>query len=203
MARIIVYYAHPGQTFSRANRAMAERARQLDGITFVDLYAEYPRHDIDVAAEQARLLDHDVIVLQFPLYWYSTPSILKEWQDLVLQHGFAYGHGGDKLAGKTLLLAATTGGSPDAYTKNGYQMHPLRVFLTPLEQTAGLCGMTFATPYVLYGALKADEQTDLAHHVSAYAELLTQVRDGARDLPQAGEQDVITADTILGQREDH
>ena len=48
LAKLIVYYAHPGQQFSRANIAMSKTARAIDGITFVDLYADYPRHDIDV-----------------------------------------------------------------------------------------------------------------------------------------------------------
>jgi glutathione-regulated potassium-efflux system ancillary protein KefG len=38
------------------------------------------------------------------LYWYSTPAILKEWQDLVLEHVFAYGHEGTKLHGKIFFL---------------------------------------------------------------------------------------------------
>ncbi|WP_299918027.1 NAD(P)H-dependent oxidoreductase [uncultured Roseobacter sp.] len=201
MAKIVVYYAHPGQTFSRANSAMAKKARQIEGVTFVDLYAEYPRHDIDVDKEQARLLAHDVIVFQFPLYWYSTPSLLKEWQDLVLQHGFAYGHGGDKLAGKTLLLAITAGGSDEAYSKDGYQQHPMRAFLTPLEQTAGLCQMRFAVPYVLFSALKAKESAELAHHVDGYAELLTRLRDDQFDLRDAGAEMVLTASDILMKSE--
>ncbi|MEM8971707.1 MAG: NAD(P)H-dependent oxidoreductase [Pseudomonadota bacterium] len=197
MAKIIVYYAHPGQTFSRANRAMAQKASEIEGITFVDLYAEYPRHDLDVGKEQARLLEHDVIVFQFPLYWYSTPSLLKEWQDLVLQHGFAYGHGGDKLAGKTLLLAITAGGSDEAYTQGGYQQHTMRAFLTPLEQTAGLCQMRFPAPYVLFGALKADEATELAQHVDGYVALLSQIRDDQFKLQDAAADAVMTANDVL------
>ena len=76
MARLIVYYAHPGQRHSHANRDMERAARQVSGITFVDLYAEYPRYDISIEREQRRLLDHDVILLQFPLFWYSTPSLI-------------------------------------------------------------------------------------------------------------------------------
>ena len=91
MSKLIVYYAHPGHKHSHVNKHMARAAARIDGITFVDLYADYPRFDIDVNVEQQRLLDHDVILFQFPLFWYSTPSIVKEWQDLVLEHGFAYG----------------------------------------------------------------------------------------------------------------
>ena len=198
MSKVIVYYAHPGQKFSRANRRMAKVARGLDGITFVDIYAEYPRHDIDVEKEQARLLAHDVIVFQFPLYWYSTPSLVKEWQDLVLQHGFAYGHGGDKLAGKTFWVATTAGGSHDAYAPNGYQHYPLRTFLTPLEQTARLCQMDFPPPYVLYSALKADEEIEIGEHAAGYSRLLYALRDDTVTLPPASNKDVLTAADLDG-----
>jgi len=116
MAKLIVYYAHPGHKHSHTNRRMASVAAGIEGISFVDLYAQYPRFDIDVAAEQQRLLDHDVILFQFPIFWYSTPSIVKEWQDLVLEHGFAYGKNGDKLAGKHMLTATGSCWKPYAMT---------------------------------------------------------------------------------------
>ena len=196
MAKLIVYHVHPGQRFSRANAAMTKAASRLENITFVDLYADYPRHDIDVEREQARLLDHDVILFQFPLYWYSTPSLLKEWQDLVLQHGFAYGHEGDKLEGKTLMLAITAGGPDDAYTPSGYQHYPIRAFLTPLEQTARLCRMAFAAPYVLFAALKADVGEEIENHANSYAGLLSAIRDDVYDFPSAANYDVVTSDDI-------
>jgi len=192
MGKLIVYYAHPGQRFSRANKAMADAARKIAGVTFVDLYAEYPRHDIDVDREQTRLLEHDVILFQFPLFWYSTPSLLKEWQDLVLEHGFAYGAGGDDLAGKTLMLAITMAGPEDAYTPSGYQHYPLRTFLTPLEQTARLCKMNFATPYVLHAALKAQETDEIAAHAAAYARLLEAICGGVYDFDRAAAKDIVT-----------
>ena len=192
MAKLIVYYAHPGQRFTRANKAMAEAARDVEGITFVDLYAEYPRHDINVDKEQARLLDHDVILFQFPLYWYSTPSLLKEWQDLVLEHGFAYGSGGDNLDGKKMMLAVTTAGPADAYTTAGYQHYPLRTFLTPLEQTARLCKMAFPAPYVLHAALKAQETEEIAQHAAGYVALLEAIRDETYDFEHAVGLDIVT-----------
>ena len=196
MANLLIYYAHPGQQFSRTNIAMAKLAGEIDGITFVDLYAEYPRHDIDVQREQQRLLDHDVILFQFPLFWYSTPSLIKEWQDLVLQHGFAYGHEGDKLAGKTMMLAVTAGGPEEAYTMKGYQHYPLRTFLTPLEQTARLCKMRFATPYALYGALSADADGEIKEHTVGYGQLLSVIRDDEFDFDKADDFDVLSYDNL-------
>ncbi len=196
MARLIVYYAHPGHQHSHVNRYMARAAERVDGITFVDLYADYPRFDIDVDREQRRLLDHDVMLFQFPVFWYSTPSLVKEWQDLVLEHGFAYGSGGDALAGKRLMLAVTAAGPADAYTHKGYQHYPLRTFLTPLEQTARLCEMRFSAPYVLYGSLRAPSDGAVDPHVTGYRRLLEAIRDDRFDFAAAEALDVLEHGTL-------
>lgn len=196
MASLIVYYAHPAQRQSRANRVMAEQARTVAGLSFVDLYAEYPRFDIDVDIEQRRLVEHDVIVLQFPLFWYSAPAIVKEWYDLVLEHGFAYGAGGDRLAGKTMMLAVTAGGPLDAYEADGYQRHPLRTFLIPHEQTARLCRMQFVAPYVLYGSLHAVEDGLVAPHAAGYARLLEAIVADSYDLTEAARREVVDHRTL-------
>ena len=104
------------------------------------------------------MLAHDVIALQFPLYWYSTPALLKEWLDLVWLHGFAYGIDGNAMAGKRLFVACTTGGGAKAYHAHGYNRFSMDDFLRPLEQTAYLCGMVWETPFVVHGAaVKTDE----------------------------------------------
>lgn len=196
MARLIVYYAHPGHKHSQVNRHMARAAMRVNGITYVDLYADYPRFDIDANIEQQRLIDHDVILFQFPMFWYSTPSILKEWQDLVLEHGFAYGKNGDKLTGKCLMLAITGAGPEDAYMHDGYQRYPMRAFLTPLEQTARLCGMRFLAPYVLYASLQAQDAGLVEPHVQGYQRLLQAIRDERFDNDAAENMDVIGFDTL-------
>lgn len=196
MSRILVYFAHPGRRYSRANLAMAETVSHLAGISFIDLYEHYPRHDIDIEAEQARLLDADVIVFQFPLFWYSTPSLLKDWMDLVLEHGFAYGEGGEALKGKSLLCAITTASPESAYSSHGFQQYPLRTFLTPLEQTARLCQMRFLPPYVLYEALKASEDEHLERHEHGYKRLLLGLREGVFDPDGAQRIDILQAKTL-------
>ena len=201
MASLIVYYAHPGHKYSHVNRYMARAAGNVDGITLVDLYRDYPRFDIDVNIEQQRLLEHKVILLQFPMFWYSTPSIIKEWQDLVLEHGFAYGTGGDRLAGKRLMLAVTGAGPEEAYTHEGYQHYPIRTFLTPLEQTARLCKMQFPAPYVLYSSLKAPTVGLVEPHVDGYRQLLEAIRDDRYDFDAAMERDVIGFDNLPIKKE--
>ena len=94
--------------------------------------------NIDVKREQALLLEHDLIVLQHPLYWYSVPPLMKQWFDLVLEHGWAYGSQGNQLEGKTMLSVITAGGNEHAYCREGYNRHQIRDFLYPIEQTARL-----------------------------------------------------------------
>lgn len=202
MSNLIVYYAHPGHKHSHANREMARAAMRVDGITYVDLYADYPRFDVDADVEQRRLLEHDVVLFQFPLFWYSTPSILKEWQDLVLEHGFAYGSGGDQLEGKRMMLAITAAGPADAYSPGGYQHYPIRDFLRPLEQTARLCGMLFSAPYVLFASLKAPTDGRLDRHVEGYRRLLAAVRDDRYDWSVADNRDVVDFNTLPIGEED-
>lgn len=175
---------------------MLAEAKRVPDITLLDLYAEYPRFDIDIEREQRRLLDHDVLLLQFPMFWYSTPSLLKEWIDLVFEHGWAYGVGGDRLQDKRLMLAVTAGGPADAYSADGYQHFTLRTFLTPLEQTARLCLMTFTPPYVLYASLRAADDGRLQRHADGYRRLLEAVRDNRYDFHAAAGKDVVEADNL-------
>lgn len=110
MKRILVLFAHPALQKSRANRSLLQAISDLEGVTLHDLYQTYPDQLIDIKREQALLAEHDLIVFQHPFYWYSCPAILKEWCDLVLEYGYAYGQEGTALHGKQWLSAITTGG---------------------------------------------------------------------------------------------
>jgi len=149
--RSLVIVSHPTLATSKANAPLVEAIRDLPDVELRHLEALYPDGRIDVPAEQAAALRAERIVFQFPLYWYSTPPMLKRWQDDVLAFGWAYGPGGTMLKGKTLQLVLTTGGPESVYRVGGYNLYPVRELLRPLEVTAHLCGMTLAEPLVLYG----------------------------------------------------
>ena len=185
MAKVLVLHAHPRPDRSEINIVLAEAARRVQGVTLVDLYAEYPTFEIDVDREQQRLLDHDVVVFQHPVYWYSSPALLKEWQDLVLEHGFAYGAGGTALEGKVLLNAVTCGARREVYSCDGGYRHELRGFFAPFEQTALLCRMRYLPPFSLYAAGHAIEEGRLEEHVADYERLLSALVDGRLDLDRA------------------
>ena len=181
---VLILLAHPALDRSRVNRPLAEAVRGLDGVSFRDLYEEYPDLDIDVPAEQALLERHDVVVWQHPLYWYSTPAILKEWQDLVLEHGWAYGSGGTALHGKILVQALTAGGSEDAYCREGSNSFTVRELLAPVEQTALLCGMLWLPPFAVHGTHRLSD-AEVAEHARQYRRLVEALRDDRIDLAAA------------------
>lgn len=190
MPRVLVLFAHPRLEKSRANRRLIAQVPRDAGITVVDLYDRYPDFDIDVAAEQAQLLAHDIVAWHHPLYWYSVPPLVKQWIDLVLAFGWAYGPGGTALRGKTLFHVVTTGGAEAAYQHEGMHGWTLAEFLRPLERTATLCGMQWLPPFALHGTHRlTDEAIEAA--ARRYARLLEGLAAG--DLRPA---DLVTHATL-------
>ncbi|WP_064791936.1 NAD(P)H-dependent oxidoreductase [Shewanella woodyi] len=183
--KILVLFAHPSQERSEVNKPLFTECQQHGDVTCIDLYREYPTFHIDIDKEQQRLVEHDVIIFMFPLYWYSTPAILKQWQDLVLEYGFAYGTNGNALKGKTFLCAISAGGSEDAYQEAGYNHFSIRELLQPLEQTASLTGMEYLAPFVLFGSRSAVEENRVHEHINQMHQLLNALSNNKLDLAQA------------------
>lgn len=192
MQKVLILFAHPRTDRSEVNTVLAEAARELEGVTVIDLYAEYPTFEIDVELEQQRLIDHDVIVFQHPVYWYSCPALLKEWQDLVLEYGFAYGEGETALDGKVLLNAVSAGARREVYCRNGGYGHEIREFFAPFEQTALLCRMRYLPPFVLFAAGHAVDEERLEDHIADYRLLLSALVEGRLDLDRAERQDTLS-----------
>ena len=180
--KVLILFAHPSLQRSEVNIRLYRASRELDDITLVDLYHDYPTYHIDIDREQKRLLAHDVLVFMFPLYWYSTPALLKEWQDLVLEYGFAYGEDATALKDKLFLCALTAGGGEGAYRADGYNHYTIRELLRPLEQTAAICGMQFLAPFALFGSRTAVEDQRLDSHIDNWKRLLLAIRDDRLDL---------------------
>lgn len=153
--KVLIVFAHPYLEKSRVHKRLLKAVAPLQGVTFHDLYDQYPAFDVDIRREQDLLLGHDIVVWQFPLYWYSCPPLLKQWIDLVLEHGWAYGKKGKALLGKQLLCAITSGGIREAYQQEGYNKYTIAELLRPLERTAVLCNMDFLPPFMIHGTHRA------------------------------------------------
>ena len=146
--KVLLISGHPRLDNSLANRMiLADLEAKLGAtLTVRRLDVLYPDGRIDIAAEQAALIEADTIVWQFPLYWYALPALMKAWVDEVLLYGFAHGQAGDKLQGKGLILSFTAGAPGEAYAVGQRMNRPIEEFVHPLHQTALLCGLDWQTP---------------------------------------------------------
>ncbi len=171
MKNILLLYCHPSPHKSRYNRRLQEVARKVPGLKIRDLYELYPSMHVDEAAEQKALVDADVLVLQFPIYWFSAPALLKEWMDVVLQNGFAYGEGGTALVGKKTMLAVSTGAQKDSYRTGAKHGAKIEHFLLPFRMTAEFCGMEVAPPFVTHGA-RSMEYDDINVRADAFIDAI-------------------------------
>jgi glutathione-regulated potassium-efflux system ancillary protein KefG len=178
--RILVLFAHPRLSGSVVQKAMLSAIAGLDGVTIRDLYAAYPDFAIDVAREQKLLLEHDLVVFQHPFYWYSCPAVVKEWLDLVLENGWAYGPGGTRLAGKFMMSAISTGGSEAAYHAGGRNRFEIGALLAPFDQTAHLCGMAWLEPFAVFAGRRAAPE-QLNARAEAYRDIVVGLRDRRLD----------------------
>ena len=173
---VLLILVHPNLHQSTINRALFEGAVEMGGVDIHDLYRVYPDGVIDVEQEQRLIEQYDTLVFQHPFYWYSAPSLLKEWFDLVLQYNYAYGPEGEALKGKKWLSVITTGGSKLAYCQTGHNRFSMRELLTPFDQTAHLCQMEFLPPFVLHGARALGrEKEELETQISHYKLVLTEL----------------------------
>jgi NAD(P)H dehydrogenase (quinone) len=123
----------------------------------------------DVKAEIEKLLRADVLILQFPFWWFSMPAILKGWVDRVFAYGFAYGvgehsdkrwgdrYGEGRLAGKRAMLIVTAGGWEQHYAARGIN-GPIDDLLFPINH--GILfypGYDVLPPFVVYQTDRLDE----------------------------------------------
>jgi Putative NADPH-quinone reductase (modulator of drug activity B) len=176
--KVLVLFFHPRFENSLVNQSLVAAVRHLPGVTFHDVYEQYPDFDVDIRREQALLLEHDIIVWQHPFYWYSCPPLMKQWIDLVLEYGWAYGRNGDKLTGKSVFNCISVGGSREVYRPEGRNRFSVREFLRPFEQTAHLCHMEYLPPFVVHQA-NITTSSICATHGKAYRELLEKLVGGA------------------------
>jgi NAD(P)H dehydrogenase (quinone) len=121
------------------------------------------RQAMDIAAEQRKLLAADAVILQFPLWWFGMPAILKGWVDRVFAYGLAYGYkgagnryryGDGGLKGKRALLSVTVGGPAEDYLARGIN-GPLEQLLFPITHgTLFFAGMEVLPTYAVHGTTR-------------------------------------------------
>lgn len=166
--KTLIILSHSSFESSVVNKALAEAAGSVKNVTIRHLERMYG-HDaekINVEEEQAALLAADKIIFQFPVYWFNMPPMLKAYMDRVFLHGWAYGTGGDKVKGKILQAAVSTGAPKEAYDNPSVS----DVFLM-LSASAGYMGMKYAEPFATYGCQGMFSE-QLAENVKSYVAML-------------------------------
>ena len=99
--KTLIVVAHPEIANSNVNKKWVdELSKHPEKFTIHQLYKLYPDEKIDVLKEQKLIEAHDKLILQFPMYWFNCPPLLKKWLDVVFTYGWAYGSKGNMLKGK-------------------------------------------------------------------------------------------------------
>jgi len=147
MALLIL--AHPYYTQSIANKAIVEElVKTYPDLEVRDIFQLYPDYKIDVSAEQEALLRHDTIILQYPMFWFNMPAILKLWFDEVFTYQFAYGSQGDKLKDKKVIISMTVG-QKEADMVND-QENLIDSFLKAVQYSIQYTQMQLSNTFLLY-----------------------------------------------------
>ena len=176
MRKVLILFAHPKFEHSDVHAQLLAAVSGLENVQIRDLYELYPDFQVEIQQEQEALFDADVIIWQHPIYWYSCPPLLKQWIDLVLEHGWAYGKSGIYLKNKYILNAVSSGGSSTVYSSAGRNRYSLAEYLRPFEQTAYLCNMRYLPPFHVAGTHNIDSLT-LKAKAQEYRGLLVKLRD--------------------------
>lgn len=161
----LVIITHPDISDSVINKtwraALQQRPEKFD---IHSLYDVYPDLQFDVQQEQALLSKYDTIIFQFPMHWFNVPHGLKKYIDEVLAFGWAFGPGGDKMKGKKIGFAVSTGGTKDTYEN----MIKLESLLQPMYVSFSYCGCELLATHRLHGATDNPSAASIAQNVQEY-----------------------------------
>lgn len=173
MSKTLLLLFHPNFDGSRANRSLVNHAKTVDGLEVINMQELYPDNQIDLKIEINRILQADRIIIQFPLQWYSVPSLLRVWQNKVLTNMFylKYESQGKYLEGTPLLVTTTAGNVSKAYSPEGINLFSIEEILNPLRAMANRCSLPWADPFYLFESNSAKD-TVLDEHGAAYAKYI-------------------------------
>ncbi|KES09501.1 putative NADPH-quinone reductase (modulator of drug activity B) [Snodgrassella alvi SCGC AB-598-O02] len=153
MKRTLVIAAHPHLASSTVNQCWLNKLNQYNQqITIHDIYLHYPSYKIDSGFEQSLVENHQNLVIQFPIYWFNCPPLLKLWLDKVFTYGWAFGSSGDKLKNKKIGLAVSAGIKKADYSPTGHYKYTLEQILKPFELTINYVNAHYQPIFAIYGA---------------------------------------------------
>jgi len=174
--KTLVILVHPDMENSRINKSWKEELEKYpDKITIHELYKKYPDWNIDIKKEQELILKHDNIIFEFPLYWYSSPPILKKWLDDVLSFNWAYGNE-YRLKGKNIGFAVSVGGPKKEYSKTGSVRFSMDEILVPFEATVKYIKANLISHYILFDATESLNEKKLLESAEGYVKHIFNIK---------------------------
>ena len=141
MDKSILVFGNPYGRKSKIASEMASLADK-DGIQAIFLN-EYVSGDgkFPVADMQRRLESFSTIIIHAPVYWYSTPALVKSWIDQLFTPGWAFPKHESKLKGKRIAMSLTVGAEMCTYADGQANRFELATYFLPFEQAFRYCGM--------------------------------------------------------------
>lgn len=168
--KTLIILAHPDIQKSQINKALCESIKNTPNITLHNLYETYPDRKINPSKEMELLKSHDKIVFQFPLYWFSSPSMLKEWEDVVFS-SILYSNEPKLLSGKTFQIVTSIGSPKEKYTADGRNQKNIEEIFTPITLSANYLGMKTQETFCVYNAMGMTDEL-LLKSVADYEKML-------------------------------
>ncbi|MBR8712780.1 NAD(P)H-dependent oxidoreductase [Porphyromonas levii] len=168
--KTIVIVGHPDLSTSIVNRKWVEALRPYEGEGLkVHRLDKALKEDgtFDLEKEQALLEQYDRIVLQFPLYWYMPPAIMKLWMDTVWAEGWAWGDCPHALKG-IIIEAATSCGAPEV----AFSGTSLASYLSFVGGSAGFVQAVGGDYFAFYGAGSPGYEERLAENCKEYIKFI-------------------------------
>ncbi|MBD2870202.1 NAD(P)H-dependent oxidoreductase [Paenibacillus arenilitoris] len=154
--KTLVIVTHPSLETSVINKRWVEELNKYpEKYTVHELHKVYPDGTIDAEREQRLIESHRNLVLQFPIYWFNCPPLLKKWLDEVFAYGWAYGSKGDKLKNRKIALAVSAGIKQEDYREEGRYRYTLDQLLAPFETTFLYCKADYRSFFAYYGTESA------------------------------------------------
>lgn len=158
MKNILIVFAHPAISESKIHKALLPGLADKEYITLHKIYDHYPDFLIDEEREMMLLDAHDIIVWQFPVFWFSGPALLKQWMDVVLRFNWAYGPKGNALKDKWVFNAISTGDAKETFCKGGENDCSIQDYIKPFSQSAKLCKMNYLPPFWVDNSYKISKE---------------------------------------------
>jgi putative NADPH-quinone reductase len=172
--KTLIIVIHPTMETSVINKRWVEVLNQFpEKYTVHELYKAYPEGNFDVEKDQELIEAYDKIIFQFPLYWFSSPPMLKKWFDEVLLYGWAFGSkSGYKMKGRKIALAISAGIDDKDFSAAGKYKYTLKELLRPFELTFDYVKADYREPFVYYGLEKNPSAEYVEESIPLYLDYL-------------------------------